>query len=118
LLGPVIHVVITAHALLAPAVAEAGVLVWLEELGLEVALGEASHLLAFDASSQAASMASVDFYPLDGGLATQVRLYVRCDEEEESANADLAGVLRVLVETDPHWTLDGLETRASIEEAR
>lgn len=118
MLGLVIHVVITAHALVAPAVAEAGVLVWLEELGLEVALGEASHLLAFDASSQAGSMAAVDFYPLDGGLATQVRLFVRCDEAEPTVNTDLAGVLRNLVETDPHWTLDGLETRPSIAEAR
>lgn len=113
-----VHVVLTAHALLAPALAEAGVLAWLEELGLEVALGEASHLLAFDASSQVASMAAVDFYPLDGGLATQVRLYVHCDETENTVTTDLAGVLRDLVETDPNWILDGLETMTSIVESR
>ena len=113
-----VHVVLTAHALLAPARAEAGVLLWLEELGLEVALGEASHLLAFDASTQAGAMAAVDFYPLEGGLATQVRLYVRSEEEPNAGHADLAGVLRELVETDPDWTLDGLETRPSLCETR
>lgn len=111
-----VHVVMTAHALLAPAHAEAGVLVWLEELGLEVALGEASHLLAFDVSDQAGAMAAVDFYPLDHGTATQVRLYVRCDGQEEQGN-NLASVLRGLVASDPDWILDGLETRPSITEA-
>lgn len=106
-----VDVVLTAHALLAPARAEAGVLLWLEELGLEVELGEASHLLAFDAASPSTAMAAVDFYPLEGGVATQVRLVVRQGDESEGGEAHLAVVLRSLVEADPDWTLDGLDTR-------
>jgi hypothetical protein len=106
------HMVLTAHARLAPAQAEAGVLAWLEELGLEVALGEADHLLAFDAGTQEGALASVDFYPLDGGLATQVRLQVSRSGSGEEPRADgLAVELRRLVEADPHWVLDGLDSR-------
>jgi hypothetical protein len=95
------HVVMTAHAPLAPALAEVGVLGWLEELGLEVAFGEAWHLLAFDDSSQAGLMASVDFYPLDGGQATHVRMYVSKNEPDKPIS-DLAKFLQELIETDPH----------------
>jgi|LauGreDrversion4_2_1035121.scaffolds.fasta_scaffold280242_2 hypothetical protein len=111
------HVVMTAHAPLAPALAEVGVLGWLEELGLEVAFGEAWHLLAFDDSSQAGLMASVDFYPLDGGQATQVRMYVSKNEPDKPIS-DLAKFLQELVETDPHWVLDGLETLPATLEVR
>lgn len=107
------HVVMTAHAQLAPALAEAGVLGWLEDLGLEVTLGEASQLIAFDAEIQDGVMAAVDFYPLDGGQATQVRLHVRAELPEEPRQGDLAHVLRELVDADPRWVLDGLETRTS-----
>jgi hypothetical protein len=111
------HVVMTAHALLAPALAEAGVLGWLEELGLEVSFGEAWHLLAFDDSSQAGLMATVDFYPLDGGQATQVRMYLHRSEPDKP-RSDLAKFLQELVETDPHWVLDGLETLPASPEVR
>lgn len=109
------HVILTAHARLAPAQAEAGVLAWLEELGLEVALGEAAHLLAFDAGDQEGALAAVDFYPLDGGIATQVRLHVsQPGSGEEAFPGQLAVALRRLVEADPHWVLDGLESRDAL----
>jgi hypothetical protein len=101
--------VITAHADLSLALAEAEVLDWLEDLGLEVAFGEGSHLLAFadgDAAAAAEGLiAEVDFYPLDGGVATQVRWRLR--QEGEPPLDDLLLQLRRFMAQSPHWTVDG-----------
>jgi hypothetical protein len=62
-------------------------------------------------------MATVDFYPLDGGQATQVRMYLHRSELDKP-RSDLAKFLQELVETDPHWVLDGLETLPAMPEVR
>ena len=103
------HAVITAHAELSLALAEAQVLDWLEELGLEVAFGDSAHLLAFaDDSAVAAgqgAIAEVDFYPLEGAGATQVRCSLR--REGQPALLGLLQELQGLMAQSPHWTVDG-----------
>lgn len=97
---------ITAHADLAPALAEADVLDWLEDLGLDVALGEGTHLLAFDGSDTGALIAEIDFYGLDGGKATQVRWHLHCPEDPEARSKSLVNQVRSFLEASPSWCID------------
>lgn len=104
-------VVITAHADLDPALAEADVLAWLEELGLDVVLGEATHLLAFDGGQSGRLIAEVHLYGLDGGQATQVRWQLSGNAEGDPSEADLVTTLRLLLEETPRWCIDAIEQR-------
>ena len=99
---------ITAHADLPPALAEADVLDWLEELGLDVTLGELGHLLAFEGSDTAALIAEIDFYAVDGGRATQVRWRLHRYPEDALQGVPLADQLRACLEASPLWCVDGL----------
>ena len=94
---------ITAHVGLGLASAEADVLAWLDSQGLEVTFGEATHLIAFPQEDVAADaqvpVAELHLYPLDGGIATQVRWRLRGDGLVEA----LLGYLHQ--STD--WTTDG-----------
>lgn len=94
---------ITAHADLSFASAEAEVLAWLDSQGLEVSFGEEAHLIAFSQDMEAtdgeAPVAEVDLYPLDGGVATQVRWRLRGEALIEA----LIGHLR----HSRQWTTDG-----------
>lgn len=101
---------ITAHAALDPASAEADVLGWLEDLGLDVVLGEATHLLAFEGGTAGQLTAEVDFYALDGGRATQVRWHLRGLSDEEGHEAALASSVRLLLEDSPVWCIDGVDS--------
>lgn len=100
--------VITAHADLAPALAEADVLDWLEELGLDVTLGQHGHLLAFEVSDSGALIAEIDFYALDGGRATQVHWRLHRHPEAELQGVPRADQVRACLEASPLWCVDGL----------
>ena len=105
--------VITAHAGLALALAEADVLDWLEDLGLDVTLGEQAHLLAFEANGREALIAEVDFYPLDGGSATQVRWRFHAHSEEGLRVDHLADQICAWLQAASAWCLDGLVSPTS-----
>ncbi|KEF42583.1 MAG: hypothetical protein ER33_04790 [Cyanobium sp. CACIAM 14] len=98
--------VITAHAHLEPSLAKANVLEWLEELGMDVALGEAFHLVAFDGGDSGHLVAEVDFYSLDGGRATQVRWHLHARPDGDVPSEDLIREMRCLVEASPVWFID------------
>lgn len=83
------RVVITAHALLAPSLARAGGPGWLEDLDLELALGEAS----------------------------PVRLSMR-HEGSVKSQGKLTAVLRDLVKADPHWIFASPASHPAISESR
>lgn len=116
--APLVPLVITAHADLAPALAEADVLSWLEELGLDVALGEASHLLAFDGISGGQLIAEVDFYALDGGRATQVRWHLRHQPERDPPDHALISRVRGLIESSALWCIDAVIPTATATDPR
>ena len=102
---------ITAHAALSFASAEAEVLAWLDSQGLEVSFGEETHLIAFpqdvDATDGEAPVAEVDLYPLDGGVATQVRWRLRGEALIEALIVHLAETSQWT--TDGRWTHDQLQ---------
>lgn len=102
---------ITAHADLDQALAEADVLAWLDDLGLDVVLGEAAHLLAFDGSSAGNLLAEVDFYALDGGRATQVRWHLRGLPGAQLPDEQFVRSVRLLLQESPGWCIDAIEPR-------
>jgi hypothetical protein len=101
--------VLTAHAALGRAAAEAAVLTWLEDLGLEVSYGESSHLLA--TSEVPLLLLELDFYPL-AEAATQVRWHLRRSSSgvPSQAERELVRALRATLEADPLWQLDGFQS--------
>ncbi|WP_411871593.1 hypothetical protein [Vulcanococcus limneticus] len=100
--------VLTAHAALSRAAAEAVALTWLEDLGLEVSYGESSHLLA--TSESPLLLLELDFYPLTD-VATQVRWHLRRSSSgvPSQAERELVRALRSALDADPHWQLDGFQ---------
>ena len=99
--------VITAHANLVPALAEADVLDLLEELGLEVTLGEQGHLVAYEGSDTGALIAEIYLYELDDGKATQVSWRLHRHPEGESQTNVLADQVNTFLQVSPLWCVDG-----------
>ena len=101
------HLVISAHASLVPAEAEREVLNWLEELGLEIELGEAAHLVAFDDAGNRSLIVEVDFFAVEPAGSTQLRIHIHRSEDPERSADDLAAELRQRIGADPLWSEDG-----------
>jgi hypothetical protein len=99
--------VITAHANLVHALAEADVLDWLEELGLDVTLSEQGHLVACEGRDTGALIAEIYFYELDGGKATQVSWRLHRHPEDEPQTEVLADQVHTFLQTSPLWVVDG-----------
>jgi hypothetical protein len=99
--------VITAHAALPHALAEADVLDLLEELGLDVTLSQQGHLVAFEGSDSGALIAEIDVYELDGGKATQVSWRLHRHPEGESQTDVLVEQVQAFLQASPLWCVDG-----------
>ena len=101
------HLIISAHVALAPNMAEREVLNWLEELGLEIELGDPSCLMAFDDADSRNLIVEAVFYSLEPAGSTQVRFHVHRHDDLEHSAEDLALTLRNLIQQDSRWSEDG-----------
>lgn len=86
--------------------AEREVLNWLEELGLEIGLGDPSCLMAFDDADSRNLIVEAVFYSLEPA-ASQVRFHVHRNDDTEHSADDLALALRNLIKQDLRWSEDG-----------
>lgn len=107
------HLVISAHVGLAPSRAEREVFNWLEELGLEIELGDPSCLMAFDDSENRNLIVDAVFYSVEPAGSTQVRFQVHRDDDLEHSADDLAFALRNLIKQDSRWSEDGFHAEHS-----
>ena len=103
------HLVISAHVGLVAAEAEREILHWLEELGLEIVLGEAAHLVAFDDAETRSLIVEVDFYPVEPAGSTQVRIHIHRSEDRERSADELASELRRRIAADGRWAEDAFQ---------
>lgn len=106
------HLVISAHASLLAPEAERELLQWLEELGLEIELGEAAHLVAFDDADNRSLIVEADFYPLQPVGSTQVRIHIHRTQDPERSADELAAELRERIGADGRWSEDGFQSEA------
>jgi hypothetical protein len=100
------HLVISAHVGLAQSRARREVFNWLEELGLEIGLGDPSCLMAFDDAENRNLIIEAVFYSVEPADSTQVRFHVHRNDDLEHSADDLAFALRSLIKQDSRWSED------------